>query len=565
MGSRFKHYPVRPKRLTAGFAKVEYARLLKRLPAAEAAKSPEAWLKLFADWNALKSYVGSEGGRIYHRFSKNMENKTAAAAEKYFREEIVPEVDKPEHQLMVAFLDSRHRSAMAKKYGEHLVEVYQTALKPFEPINSRLRIKNSRLVEKYEKLLAQGTVKIGKQKMTLNRAGSLLSSEDRTVRKEAYFAIADWFLKQHRPMSQIYQKLLAIRNQMGVNVGYKSFTPLAYEAMGRADYDESEVKQFRANVRKYVVPLRRKLMAKHAASLGTKQVAPWDASFNPDLTLALGIVPVDSQLDKAQRLFNKLSPWLAKHFKTMRAKNLIDLEDRPGKRSGAYCTAFSDEGVAAIFCNSTGDAPDVRTLTHEMGHAFQYWESQAIEAVDLQGGTADLAEVESTGMEFMSLRHIDEFFKPEDSKKFVENCWLRTINLLGYVCVVDEFQHWAYANPEASFAKFDAKWIELSDKYTPGISYKGAQKYRKIGRVNKHHIFTVPFYYIDYGLAATAAMQLALIDAKDHKKAMTLYRKLCQRGGTQGFLTALKSSGLRSPFDEKLMADLVAHASKILL
>jgi len=562
---KFKHYPIRPKRLTSAFAKAEYAKLLKRLPAAEASKDAKAWLKLFADWNALKSYIGSEGARINHRFNQDMRSKKAETAEIYFHEKVVPITEKPEHELTQAFLASQHKKELAKKYGSQLVPIYKTFLNPLNPINANLRIQDNRLVKQYEKLLASGTVKVKGQKMTLSKAGSLTTSGDPALRKAAFLAIGDWFLAHHAKMSRIYAKLVKIRNQMGKNVGLKSFTPLAYQNMGRTDYDEESVKKFRKAVLKYAVPLRQKLVKQHTEALGTPTLAVWDAGFNPQLTLPLGIVPVDKQLAGAQKLFNKLHPQLARNFKSLRKRKLIDLEDRPGKRNGAYCTVFTDEETVALLCDSTGDSDDIRVLTHEMGHAFQMMASQKISSVDLQVGTAELAEIESMGMEFLSLPHIDAFFNPLDAKKIVITCWLRAISTLCYVCVVDEFQHWVYANPQATSGKQDQKWVELADTYMPGLDWRGVEKYRKTGRVNKHHIFTVPFYYIDYALAEVCAMQLALIDAKDHRKALAIYLRLCGLGGTKSFLAAVKDAGLRSPFDEKLMADLVKHAAKILV
>jgi M3 family oligoendopeptidase len=560
--SKFKYYPSRPKTLTADFVSREYKRLLKDLKVAEESSSADKWIKLYADWNALKAYVGGEGSRIYYRLSQDMSNKSSQAAEKYLREKIGPVCDEPEFTLTKAFLDSKHRDKLAEHYGQQLVQDYEIALKPLDPINTKLGIRAGQLTKKYEQRIASGTITVNGRKMTLSKARSLLESPDEKVREAAYRAGRDWFLKNRTYLANIYAQLVTLRNQMAKNIGFKNYTYLAYQNMGRSDYDQKVVKDFRVSVKKHLVPLYSELLQKQQNKLGKKSMKPWDEPYDPSTTLPMGIAPVDKQLDNVGRIFAALSPTLSGHFEQMRKDNLIDLENRRNKRAGAFCISFDDEGKAAILCNSVGSADDVRTLTHEMGHAFQTLESQDIEAVDLHWGTADLAEMYSMGMEFLSLKHMDEFFDSENVKKFSSGRWSEAVKLICYVCIVDEFQHWVYENIQATPAQRDKKWIELSDKYLPGIDFKGLQKYRKTRWYAQGHIFSAPFYYIDYALAELVAMQIGMIAEKSHSSAVKKYLDLCKLGGTKSFLNALEHADLRSPFDEKLIADIAKYAKR---
>jgi len=560
--TRFKHYPNRPKKLSATFAKTEYQKLLKRLPEAEESSTSELWIGLFADWNALKSYIGSEGSRINHEFSKDMRDETNESADKYFREKVSPVFYEPEHRLVSAFLASKHRSELTKKYGEQLVPAYETELKPLDPINTKLRTQTSKLSTTYDKLVAEAMIKIRGEEMTLWKARSLTTSPDRALRKAAYLAIRGWFLEHHDELAKIYDKLVKIRHKMGRNVGYDNYIELAYQNMGRTDYDALAVKQFRDSVRQYLVPLNRRLGRTQARALKLKKLRPWDSSYDPRTTLPLGIVPIANQTSQARRLFTKLSPELRAHFQSMLDKGCIDLENRPGKKAGAYCTSFSDEAKVAVFCNSTGDADDIHILTHEMGHAFQGLESRDIEAVDLQWGAADFCEVHSTSMEFLSLPHIEEFFTEENADKFRLGRWQSAIGIICYVAVVDEFQHWVYENPGASIPDRDAKWCQISDLYLQDIDYSGYEDYQKTRWYMQPHIFGMPFYYIDYALAETVALQIAMIDSKNHSRAIRIYMKLCRIGGTKSFLKAIKQSKLGSPFEPKLIKELADHAQR---
>lgn len=558
----YKHYPNRPATLTAEWVREEYRKLTDRLEAAENDESSTAWVRLFDEWNALKSYVSAEGSRISYAQSKDMSDPVRDEADRYYREEVTPVADAGSSRMVNALLVSRHRAAVAERFGGHLVRVLETTVGPLAPINSDLRVKVSDLVNRYDKAVAAGEVTVDGRSVTLSVARNLQSSENAETRRQAFEAYRSWFLEHRETLAGIFDEMVKYRDEMGRNLGNSNFIPLGYLGMGRTDYGPEEAARFREGVRRYAVPLQRKIFERHAARLGSPTLRPWDGAYDPSLTLPSGVAPVDSQLDRAQRVFDSLSPRLAEHFSRMRAEGLIDLENRKGKQSGAYCTAFSDEGRVAIFCNSTGDQEDVGTLMHEMGHAFQGWESQAIEAVDLQWPTSDACEIHSMGMEYLSMRFMTEFFSPENAEKFRRNRWRDAVELVCYICVVDEFQHWVYENPQAAPDERDAAWDRLWDTYKPGLDFEGVERYKHARWYAQGHIFASPFYYIDYAIAETGAMQLALIDADDHERALEIYLNLCRIGGTMSVLDIFKTAGLRSPFDPEVMRDLMAHAAK---
>lgn len=553
---RFRHYPKRPAKLTPAFVKRRYLALLDAVAAAEKAPRPDAWISLFSDWNELKSYVGSEAARLGHAHNQNTRDKKAEADYDYFREKVAPVVEAPEHQLTAALLNSRHRQAVGRRFGPRLLTVYDISLKGLDPVNTKLRIKARRLTKKYENLIANATIKVRGETITLWKARSLMESPDRQLRKEVFLARGDWILRNRQTMAGIYGQLVKLRQQMARNVGYRDYLPYIYQNLGRTDYGQKDVERFRQAVREHLVPLNKQLASRQAKALGLKKLRPWDAGFDPETTLPLGITPVNRQLGQAAKLFHKLSPVLGRHFDAMRRYGLIDLANRPNKRSGAYCTDFTDEAKVAILCNSTGDADDISTLTHEMGHVFQMLESMDIEAVDLVWGSYDLAEVYSTGMEFLSLPHLGLFMEPQHAKKFAIGRWRQSVSMICYICVVDEFQHWVYKNPRATARQRDQAWTKISRRYLPEADYGGYQKYLSNRWYFQQHIFSSPLYYIDYALAETCAIQLAKIDEQDHQKAMAIYLKLCKMGGTKSFVETVEAGGLRSPFEAGLLAEL---------
>ncbi|MBC8146155.1 MAG: M3 family oligoendopeptidase [bacterium] len=557
----YKHYAVRPERFTREFVAEEFERLVARIDAAEASPTADAWLQLFEDWNALKSYVSSESSRRSHALSKDMNDADLEEADKYLREIVAPVADDGNSAFVNALLASRHRDVIAKRYGDYLIRALETAVEPLAPINSDLRVQVSALVTRYDKIVAGGEITVDGKVVTLSLARGLQSSENAAIRREAFIGYREWFVEHSDEIAEIYDELVALRTKMATNLGQKTFVHLGYMSMGRTDYGQKEVETFRESVRKYAVPLLSRIHKRLAQVHGTPTLMPWDSSYDPELSLPSDVAPVATQLDKAQRVFESLSPELAQHFVRMRDEDLIDLENRKGKRAGAYCTSFPDEGRVAILCNSTGEEEDVRTLMHEMGHAFQGWESQPIEAVDLQWPTSDACEVHSMGMEYLSMRHINEFFTDEQAEKYRRQRWKRAIDLLCWVCVVDEFQHWVYENPTASIEERDTKWISIWNTYITDIDYTDVEQYKVARWHAQGHIFQVPFYYIDYALAETGAMQLALLDSKDHTVALEKYIELCRIGGTKSVLEIFSKVGMRSPFEGELMRELMEHAA----
>jgi M3 family oligoendopeptidase len=336
--------------------------------------------------------------------------------------------------------------------------------------------------------------------------------------------------------------------------------------MRRIDYGPEQVRQFRDAVRAHISPLFRELASAQAAALETPSLRPWDRAYHPASTLPQGVAePIAKQLDKAERVFAKLSPKLCGHFRRMREQGTIDLEDRPGKSMGGYCAAVHDANEVLVFCNSVGNEDDVRVLTHEMGHAFQAWESQWIDAVMLREPTGDVAEVHSMGMEFLCLPHLGEFFSADELERFTLGRWRRAIELLCYICVGDHFQHWVYEHPDASADERDRRWMTLDDDYLPGIDWSGeAESLRSCRCYSLVHFFRHPFYFIDYAVAEIGAMQLARLAHADSEGALAKYLELCRLGGTRSVLELFAATGLRSPFDPEVMSDLADHVRNML-
>lgn len=535
-----------------------FKQIKSKIAAAESESIADQWIQAFSEWNEIKAEFQGETARVRYALSKNLADKNVEARDAYFREKVSPVYETECFELNRAFLKSRHREAVAEHFGRELLSTLKVQEMPLAPVNADLRVKDGDAAHRYTKRVGQGVVRVQGKEMPLSFAQSLAKSPDLAIRKEAFMAYRQWFLDHRSELASIYSEMVRLRHQMARNLGLQNFIELGHAGMGRTDYGANEIARFRDAVRRHIVPLEKKVNERKARAHGTTKLHAWDMSYDPSRTLPRGIAPVASQLDRASRVFSRVVPQLAHHFEQMRKEGLIDLEARPNKQAGAFCTSFADTKKVAILCNSTGDAEDVSTLMHEMGHAFQGSESQRIESVDLRWPTYDACEIHSMGMEYLSQRAIGEFFDEENAKKYCMNRYEDAISLISYVCVVDEFQHWVYANAEASESERDAKWCELFDQYKPGIDFTGVEPMKYARWYAQGHIFRAPFYYIDYAIAETGALQLALIDSRDQSLAQAKYLELCCLGGTLSVLKLFKKVDMRSPFDETLIADLAA-------
>lgn len=551
-----------PSPLSLDELRTQWQTLLDQARTAENAESEEGWLEVIAGLDNLSARVHGDGARASYRYTGDMTDKEAEEQDRVQREEIGPANADGTFELMTLLVGSRHRPALEQQLGSYFFQRLDTSIRTLDPANREARIAAGALGSRYTRLLATATVTIDGEEMTLQRAGGMTGDPDRALRERAWRAVREWVCNHREEIAGIFDELIALRHGMAERLGLETYTPLGYAGMSRTDYGPEEAAQFRENVRRYAVPLLAAERRTHREELDLETLRPWDLGYRPSLTLPRQIVPVEGQLDSADGVFQRLDPHLASHFERMRRDDLIDLANRPGKGPGAYCTGFPDTGEVAIFCNSVGESDDVRVLLHEMGHAFQKWESAPITPLMLRNPTADLAEVHSMGMEYLSLSHLDLFFDAENAERFRRGRWLKAVGLLCYASGVDEFQHWVYANPKATPEERDAAWIRISEQYDPEVDNSGLDEFRALRWYQQTHIFRMPFYYIDYAFAETGAMQLALMDRANHEHAMEVYLKLCALGGTLPVFSAYADAGFRSPLDPALMQELMEFAGE---
>jgi M3 family oligoendopeptidase len=540
-----------------------YEGLLDRLK--KETKTGDFWVDFLTHWNEIKTVFTGQEARVNWAESLNVNDEDAAARAKLFRSEIQPLATEKNAQIRQTILQSPLAvEAIQERYGQYLIDYWKCAGLANNPVNIDVDVADKELSTSYHVLRGKAQIILDGQPYTITALEKLMENPDERVRKAAFDALVNWYGENKEELDSIFSQLVDLRTQAARNLGFENFTQLGYKRMYRLDYGPGKVARFREQILKHVTPLVRQLRAKQAAVYHAAKVKPWNRDYNPLYILSDRSVPVDSQLNGVMRIYRQLQPDLAAHFLVMMDNGLIDLENRPGKRGGAFCTEMPDESQVRIFCNSTGVSSDIWTLLHESGHAFQGWESQWIQINELRSPTLESAEIHSMSMEYLAFPYLDVFFTEENGRRFKRDHLVKAMQFLCYACVVDGYQHQVYANPAAKVGEWNKSWRELWEQFITGEDWseypEGLDNFWK----HKLHIYARPFYYIDYALALLCALQMWSISINDPQKAIDLYMRLCRAGGTYSFPELIRQVGLKDPFAEETLIQVVASVRKTL-
>jgi M3 family oligoendopeptidase len=529
----------------------------------ERAQSEGDWQDSILYWNEIKAHVETHGEQIGLAFHRNTQDQKIESEEKRYHDEIEPPYKRWNSTIRQKILSSPHRSALEKKWGSQYFVQLQVQQDSFNPANVEVETKINDLLAEYTKLTGNAQFDLRGERYPLSHYKKFSCSPDPALRHESLQNFSQWFLKHRDPLEEIYGKCVDLRTQMGKALGHSDFIPLAYQKMRRTDYGPSEVAEFRRQIKEAIVPLTKKIRARQAKTLNAPELPIWDSDYFPEWQVKKMKVDIPAQVPTGLKVFRSLSPRLGEHFQKMMELELIDVPARPGKAPGAFCTDFADYRVPFVFLNSVGEVADISTLLHESGHAFQAWESSGIDLMELRWPTLEACEVHSMGMEFLASPYYEEFFSPEDAARYRKYHLAESLLIFPYIAVVDEFQHRVYSG-EGKSAEARAKiWEELELEYLPGLDYQDLKAWRPIRWLRQLHIFKHPFYYIDYAIALTGALQLWVQSVKDKKAAMENYLNLCRLGGTLPLKEFFQSGNLKLPFDPGVLKELMSDVLKI--
>ncbi len=457
--------------------------------------------------------------------------------------------------------ESRFKDEYAKEIGNKVFEIASLETKLLnDNILEELK-KEKELGNKYHKLIASSKVIFNKEELPLSKIGKYTLSSDRYVRIAANKAKFELFASIENKIDNILDELIRVRTNIAKKLGYKSYTDVGYIQMRRIGYDKKDVKMFRDNIIKYIVPLINKLKEKQKKELQIGKLLYYDDNilFKDGNATPKG----DTKwiVNQALKMYESISPKLSLLFNKMNIEGLMDLDSKDGKSGGGIATYIPNYKVPVFISNFNGTSRDIVVLTHEFGHSFQLYSSRNLKYYENWWPTFDACEIHSKSMELLTLPYMNLFFD-KDAHKYVYEELYTTLKDMCYIALVDEFQHLIYDKHDLTINERKENWRNLEKKYMPWLDFED-NNYLERGNTwqKQSHIFSNPFYYIDYALADSIALQFYALSLDNEKETWNKYIDFCSQGGMYSFVDTVKKVGMKSPFDENTLKEIVKKIS----
>lgn len=518
----------------------------------------ESLLKWIRDYAELGDAVHEEGSRLYIGMTCFTQDPAKQKAYLDFVETVEP--------AMAPVIDELNKKAIAhpdakslpkEEYGQWQ-ESLQVSVELFIERNIPLHTEISKLSQAYQKICGDMTVDWDGETKTLSQLAPFLQGNDRSIREKAWMKMAERRNQDKQRLDDLFDELLTLRNQVARNLGLPDFVAYSFKANHRTDYTSQDCYAFHASVEKAVVPLYRKSLDYRREKLGLAALRPWDMSCDP-----LGRPPLKPFREASRlvegvgKIFARMDPELAGFYKTMTDKGLMDLENRIGKAPGGYQCSLSEVRLPFIFMNAVGMNEDVFTLLHESGHAFHLFYTRGMPLGFNRSAPMEFSEVASMSMERLGARYLDEFYSEEERRRAIQTEDEEVFRLLPWVATVDAFQHWLYTHPGHTQTERKAAWLGLDARFGSNLDWSGLEEFRAHAWHRQLHIFEVPFYYIEYGIAQLGALQVWLKSLQNEAQALADYKQGLSLGGTRRLRELFEGGGLKFDMREEAIRPLV--------
>ena len=540
--------------------KKEFSELIESF---EKAENVEGQVNAFDEIIKLRNHIETMQTLVSVRHSIDT-NDEFYDKENEYMDEISPILFGFTNDFYKALVNSKFKDELVQKYGKFLFDLAENTLKTFSPEIIPDAQEENRLSSKYSKLIASAKIDFDGKELNLSQMVPYTQSKDRNVRIEAAKKVAQFFSENQDEFDNIYDSLVKVRTRMAQKMGYKNFVEFGYKQLSRLEYNAKMVEGYRKQVLENIVPLHTELRERQKKRLGVEKLKFYDEAIKFNSGNADPHGSPEWILNNGKTMYKELSKETDEFFTFMTENNLLDLLSKKGKMSGGYCTYIPEHKAPFIFANFNGTSHDIDVLTHEAGHAFQVYQSRGFEVPEYLWPSYEACEIHSMSMEFLTWPWMDLFFENDTDKyKFIHLS--EALLFIPYGVTVDEFQHWVYENPEATPKERREKWIEIEKKYLPTRDYGEVEELKNgIFWFRQGHIFSSPFYYIDYTLAQVCAFQFWIKSRENREKAWKDYLNLCKLGGSKPFFELMKSANLKNPFEEGTLAFVIPKIKEYL-
>ncbi len=520
------------------------------------------WLK---DASEVEAVISEDACWRQIKMTCDTENKQLEESFNFFMMEIQPKIQPYADKLNKKLLDCSFTKELNQdEYYTYLRNVKKN-IELFREENIPLNAELNVMQQQFGVISGKMTVEVNGQEYTLQQAAKFLEDSDRKIREEVYHKINSRRLQDKKEMNDLFTSLLKIRNQVALNTGFANYRDFRFAELGRFDYTKEDCFQLHEAVKLHVMPLVNQIYEIKKKRLGLDTLRPWDVEAEP-----AGVEPLrpfknsEELTNKTIACFNKLRPFFGDCLQKMKEMGHLDLESRKGKAPGGYNCPLAESGAPFIFMNAAGQLDDVTTMVHEGGHAIHSFLSHELELNGFKEYPTEIAEVASMAMELFSMNHWEVFFDTADELKRAKEQQLeRVITIFPWIATIDKFQHWVYENPNHTEEERAAQWINILEEFSsPVIDFSGLDEYRQFAWQRQLHLFEVPFYYIEYGIAQLGAIGLWQQSKQNPDMAITNYISALQLGGKKTLPALFKAAGLTFDLSPEHISQLMQFVKK---
>jgi oligoendopeptidase F len=515
--------------------------------------------KLLLDRSDLDALVSEAGANLYITMTRHTDDEAANKAYESFVQTVEPEHKKASFELDKKIAESPHAEKLDQdRYGV-LLRGTRTSVELFREENVPIQTELALLEQKYSQVVGAMTCEFDGETRTMPQMQRYLEDQDRAVRESAWKTTSERRMQDKDTMDDIFDEMIAKRHQIALNAGFENFRDYQHTAMQRYDYSPDDCATFHDAIEQVVVPLRRRLDAERAGELGVDPLRPWDGAVDVKGRNPLRPFETAEELvDRSSRAFQRMDPQLAGFFDSLREGDCLDLETRKGKAPGGYQYNRDFSRKPFIFMNAAGLHRDLETMVHEAGHAFHSCLSDHDPLVAYRHSPIEFAEVASMSMELLAYPYLDEFYTDEEADRARREHLEAMARTLSWIAQVDAFQHWIYLNPQHTRDDRRAQWIELENRFGGTASWDGFQDAHEHTWHRQLHIFGIPFYYIEYGIAQLGALQVWL-NAKREGEAAAIdaYKTALSLGGSKPLPELFAAAGCRFDFGPDIVGELM--------
>jgi oligoendopeptidase F len=508
----------------------------------------EKWLQ---DMSELEAFISEDACWRQIKMTCDTTDKSLEEAFTYFCMEIQPKMQPYADALNKKFVASEFVKDLDQKEFATYIRSVKKNIDLFRTENIPLQAELSVMQQQYGTIAGKMTIEHGGQEYTLQQAAKFLESEDRSEREAVYRKIQERRLQDKQAMHDLFTALIEKRHQVAVNAGYENYRDYKFVELGRFDYTKEDCVQFHEAVKLHVLPIIDTINKRKKEKLGLDVLKPWDTEAEPKGTLPLRPFTDGKDLyEKTVKCFESMNPFFADCLKKMNELKHFDLESRKGKAPGGYNCPLAESGAPFIFMNAAGQMSDVTTMVHEGGHAIHSFLAHPLALSAFKEYPMEIAEVASMSMELFSMDHWNAFFEnPADLNRAKEHQLERTITIFPWIAIIDKFQHWVYEHPKHTIEERTSTWMSILKEFsTSTIDFTGLDMFREIAWQRQLHLFEVPFYYIEYGIAQLGAIGMWMQFQQSPQNALENYMNALALGGTRTLPELYQTAGIEFNF-----------------